>query len=209
MYRLTSEQQQVGIERGGVGGRACRPLCRRDRQERRISTAGHHGSRWARAARSHRSGGVRRPGSGDAYGGCACSMSSRGAVRRPRMVYLMHLCGVACYTAGAREDRALPARRRSRHAPQHPRVQRARLAQPFLGAGQPGGLRRRRGVISAHRNRSSRRPDRLMVMSCRRSTPTRSNPSRARSISSFVKTRASRCRGRGMGSACVAMPARP
>ena len=56
------------------------------------------------------------------------------------MVYLMHLCGVACYAAAPAKTEHLLVRR-PRAAPLHAGVQREGIAQPFLGAGEPGGGR--------------------------------------------------------------------
>ena len=51
------------------------------------------------------------------------------------MVVCMHYCGTAVLEALAP---ATSDRPRQRHAPEHARVQRSRIAQSFLGAGQHG-----------------------------------------------------------------------
>jgi hypothetical protein len=62
------------------------------------------------------------------------------------MVYLMHLCGVACLQrAGARQDGRSCAAPRG-NTSQRARPQRDRIAQSLLGAGQPSGARQLRSA---------------------------------------------------------------
>ena len=126
------------------------------------------------------------------------------------MIYLMHVCAtqVIAAAAGVSSARGGAARRRRGPAPQHPGLQREGLAQPFLGAGQPGG--RRGGHAPADGGqvvRDQRRPRRQL----RRLHPQpRAPPSRwpARSTICRGTCRASASAGRGTASACAATPVR-
>ena len=80
------------------------------------------------------------------------------------MVYLMHLCGVACYATAPDKTGAHFASRR-RAAPVHAGLQRKRIAQPLLGAGEPRGEETRRRRRSPEREqvvRHLRRPGRRL-----------------------------------------------
>ena len=57
------------------------------------------------------------------------------------MVLTMHYCGVAVLEAYG--DARGPARSRGRRSPEHARVQRSRIPQPLLGAGQYGRVAQR------------------------------------------------------------------
>ena len=131
----------VGIEHGSVGGRACRPPGRRDRQGRLIS---------AQAVAASSGAGLQlltvpAASGGQGCRGCMQQLSARSALEAI-FVDGDRLPGSACvcehlYAAAPREDRSLAcaapqvARRLGAH-----HVGERRLSRPFLGAGQPGGL---------------------------------------------------------------------
>lgn len=123
------------------------------------------------------------------------------------MVYLMHLCGVACY--GAARDktaRYLQAAARGEHlstlAFSEP-GSRSHFWARSAARRQPTALR-----ASARRNRSSRPPDTPTATSSRRSTRPRRSRSRARSTSCSAPIAAWRHRASGTAPECGETPAR-
>ena len=91
------------------------------------------------------------------------------------MVYLMHLCGIACYAAASEQDRRLASKAARGRPSEHAGLQRSRVAEPFLGAGQPRGGDNG-AVRIARRSRSSRRPATPTDTSCRRWPRRRERP---------------------------------
>ena len=145
MYRLTPEQQQIVQRIADVSDQSVAPHAARvDREgvfpRESIAALGAQGLL-----------GLTVP---PAFGGMGQGLGVMAAVldevaRRcasTAMVYLMHLCGVACYAAAADKTAPQLRGRRTRAAPQHAGLQREGIAQPLLGAGQPCEVRQRRRV---------------------------------------------------------------
>ena len=126
------------------------------------------------------------------------------------MVYLMHLCGVACYAAAP--DQTEPLLREA--AAGRASLARSRSARRDRAAisGRRSAGRQRDGNGAVRLNaeqvvRHLRRPRRrLCGLDARRRRD--DSRSRARSISCSATTPASASPGRGAGSACAATPAR-
>ena len=208
MYRLNDEQQRIvadrcrgrraGTRAAGGGRRSRRGVP--DRLDRR--------ARRERAPRLDRAEGVwrTRTGSadrrrGDRRRGAALPVHGDGLSDAPVRRRLLR--------RRAGQDGAAARGRRRGTPPVDARLQRERIAQPLLGAGEPRQrLRQRRRARSARRSRSSPPPATPTATWCRRCRPARRSRSRARSTSSSRTTRAWRCRERGADWACAATPAR-
>ena len=145
MYRLNDEQQRIVADAAAVADAQIAPQAASVDRERGVS-------RTSRSPRSAQRGllGLTVP---TAYGGLGQGLRTMAAVldevaqRCPStaMVYLMHLCGVACYAAAP--DKTAPLLREAAARASTSRTlafSETRIAQPFLGAGEPRQRRRQR-----------------------------------------------------------------
>ena len=208
MYRLSAQQTEI-VDRVAMH---CRPRHRPAGGDRRS-----HRGVPAPVSRRPCLGGVARPdgrarirrhGRGPAAVAAVLDKIAQRCASTA-MVYLMHLCGVACYSAAPDKTAPLLRAAADGQAPEHARVQRARLAQPLLGAGQPGQRSDDGRVpLSAEKSfvTSAGQADGYVVstLSSRRDAADREH-----ALSGPARRRGRR-RGRAVGAgwACAATPAR-
>ena len=151
MYRLSEEQQRIVGQVAAVADQSIAPNAAHVDRERAFPAESIAGLAKAGLL------GLTVPA---AFGGMGQGLGTMAAAldevaqrcASTAMVYLMHLCGVACYAAASDKSAALAAGGGARRASQHAGVQRARLAQPFLGAGQPGAAANGGVTLSAQKS---------------------------------------------------------
>ena len=132
MYRLKEEQQAIVAEATAIAVAEIGPDAARVDREGTFPKAGIDALGEGRASRPDRAGRARRTRSGTADRAAVLDVIAQHC-SSTAMVYLMHLCGVACYPRA-------PEKTEPRCAPPPPASTSARsrsarrIAQPLLGA---------------------------------------------------------------------------